>query len=127
MLRTSGKTGLCESFSGGTAADTLKGPTLFARASLDVAFPTRQIVFMLRRLLPAVVASVRRRSFIATASASAAAPIDFAHQIVPILRTHCGKCHTGDQKKGGLSLNTRADLLAGGESGAGRRRRQERR
>lgn len=49
--------------------------------------------------------------------ASTAAPIDFAHQIVPILRTHCGECHTGAAKKGGFSLNTRADLLAGGESG----------
>lgn len=50
-------------------------------------------------------------------SAAAAAPIDFAHQIVPILRTHCGECHTGDAKKGGFSLNTRAELTIGGESG----------
>jgi hypothetical protein len=54
---------------------------------------------------------------IASPSSVTAAPIDFAHQIVPILRTHCGECHTGDAKKGGFSLNTRADLLAGGESG----------
>ena len=54
---------------------------------------------------------------IASPSFTTAAPIDFAHQIVPILRTHCGECHTGDAKKGGFSLNTRADLLAGGESG----------
>ena len=48
----------------------------------------------------------------------AAAPqVDFAHEVVPVLREHCGKCHTGDEKKGGLSLNTRAALLAGGESG----------
>ncbi|HET6423442.1 MAG TPA: DUF1549 domain-containing protein [Planctomycetaceae bacterium] len=45
-----------------------------------------------------------------------AAP-DFAHDIVPILKTHCGKCHTGDQKKGELSFNTRATTLAGGEGG----------
>jgi hypothetical protein len=63
-----------------------------------------------RRLLSLVLVA-------AAAPASAAEPIDFAHQIVPILRTHCGRCHTGDAKKGGLSLNTRADLLAGGESG----------
>src|SRR5690242_8704258 len=49
---------------------------------------------------------------------SAAEPIDFAHEIVPILRTHCGQCHTGDKKKGGYSMNTRAALIAGGESGA---------
>ncbi|MBI3880887.1 MAG: DUF1549 domain-containing protein [Verrucomicrobia bacterium] len=57
-----------------------------------------------------------------TGAASAAnapkTPVDFSHQIVPILREHCGECHTGDKKKGSLSMNTRADLLKGGESGA---------
>ena len=47
-----------------------------------------------------------------------AAPIDFAHEVVPILRKHCSECHTGDKKKGGLSMNTRASLLEGGENGA---------
>src|SRR3954451_13852136 len=51
-------------------------------------------------------------------AAQAAETIDFAHEIVPILRTHCGQCHTGDKKKGGYSMNTRAALIAGGESGA---------
>jgi hypothetical protein len=51
------------------------------------------------------------------ACASAAEPIDFAHQIVPILRQHCGQCHTGDNKKGGYSMNTRVALIAGGEIG----------
>lgn len=46
-----------------------------------------------------------------------AAEIDFAHDVAPILKQHCGQCHTGDQKKGGLSLNTRESLLSGGESG----------
>src|SRR5205809_3468954 len=63
------------------------------------------------------VFSVLFASVVGAPLSSAAEPIDFAHQIVPILRTHCGACHTGDQKKGGLSLNTRAELLAGGESG----------
>ncbi len=43
--------------------------------------------------------------------------VDFAHQILPVLRKHCGGCHAGDQKKGGLSMNTRAALLEGSESG----------
>ncbi|MFA6545123.1 MAG: DUF1549 domain-containing protein [Limisphaerales bacterium] len=51
------------------------------------------------------------------ATSGAADRIDFSHQIVPILREHCGECHTGDKKKGGFSLNDRASLLAGGESG----------
>jgi hypothetical protein len=47
-----------------------------------------------------------------------AAPVDFAHEVVPILRKHCSECHTGDKKKGGLSMNTRASLLEGGENGS---------
>lgn len=47
-----------------------------------------------------------------------AAQVDFSHQIVPILREHCAECHTGDKKKGGLSINTKAELLAGSENGA---------
>ncbi|MGB8167214.1 MAG: DUF1549 domain-containing protein [Chthoniobacteraceae bacterium] len=48
----------------------------------------------------------------------AAAPaIDFAHDVVPILRERCADCHTGDKKKGGFSMNSRGDLLAGSENG----------
>jgi len=43
--------------------------------------------------------------------------IDFAHDIVPLMKKHCGECHTGDAKQGGFSMNTREDLLAGGDSG----------
>lgn len=46
----------------------------------------------------------------------AAAAVDFAHDVVPILRKHCADCHLGDKKKGGFSMNTRADLLAGSEN-----------
>ena len=46
-----------------------------------------------------------------------AAPVDFSHEVVPILRKHCVECHAGDKKKGGLSMNTRASLLEGGENG----------
>ena len=44
--------------------------------------------------------------------------VDFAHAIVPILKTHCSKCHAGLQKEGGLSINTREDLISGGDSGS---------
>ena len=43
--------------------------------------------------------------------------IDFAHEVVPLMRKHCGQCHTGDAKQGGFSMNTREDTLAGGDSG----------
>lgn len=52
-----------------------------------------------------------------TVSAAPAAPVDFSHQVVPILRKHCAECHTGNKKKGGLSMNDRAALLEGGEDG----------
>lgn len=53
-----------------------------------------------------------------TSQSGAQESFDFAHKIIPILKKHCAECHTGDQKKGGLSLNTREAMLAGGESGA---------
>ena len=53
----------------------------------------------------------------AAVAAKSAQAVDFAHEVVPILRKHCGECHTGDARQGGFSLNTREDLLAGGDSG----------
>ena len=54
---------------------------------------------------------------LSTTASAAVVKVDFSHQIVPILREHCGECHTGDKKKGSFSMNDRASLLAGGESG----------
>jgi hypothetical protein len=45
------------------------------------------------------------------------AAIDFAHQVVPVLKQHCAECHLGEKRKGGLSMNTRRDLLTGSENG----------
>jgi hypothetical protein len=39
------------------------------------------------------------------------AEIDFAHDVVPILKAHCVECHGGKKAKGGFSLNTRALFL----------------
>src|SRR5215203_515152 len=36
--------------------------------------------------------------------------VDFAHDVVPILKAHCAKCHTNGTYKGSLSFDTRADL-----------------
>ena len=52
-----------------------------------------------------------------TASSAVAADIDFSHEIVPVLRKYCGKCHMGVKKQGGFSMNTREAFLAGGEAG----------
>jgi hypothetical protein len=56
--------------------------------------------------------------FSATVYAAPDDPLDFTHEIVPLLRRHCGKCHTGARKQGGFSFDTRRSLLLGGESGA---------
>lgn len=48
---------------------------------------------------------------------ASAADVDFAHDVAPVLKQHCGKCHLGEQKKGGFSLETREALMTGGDSG----------
>jgi hypothetical protein len=37
--------------------------------------------------------------------------VDFAHDVLPILKAHCAKCHTNGTYKGSMSLDTRADVL----------------
>jgi len=39
------------------------------------------------------------------------AKIDFAHQVLPILKENCVECHSNGKYKGGLSLETREALL----------------
>lgn len=46
-----------------------------------------------------------------------AGKIDFVHQVMPILKKNCAECHTEGKKKGGLSMNTLSEFLAGGEGG----------
>jgi hypothetical protein len=43
--------------------------------------------------------------------ASAADKIDFAHDILPLIKARCAECHTDGKSKGGLSLDTRESLL----------------
>ncbi len=88
---------------------------------------TRTILFSsaLVRFVVAVIALIALSCVPATIRAderqgdtkSAAKPLDFAHDVAPILQKRCAKCHTGTQKKGGLSLNTRQTVLAGGDGG----------
>lgn len=56
------------------------------------------------------------RTFIVTlcllaAEVSHANPIDFSHDVLPLLRAHCVKCHANGNYKGGLSIDTREALL----------------
>lgn len=38
-------------------------------------------------------------------------PVDFAHEIVPIIKSKCVECHANGKSKGGLSLDTRESML----------------
>ncbi len=41
----------------------------------------------------------------------------FDDSIAPLLERNCVACHNAEKKEGGLALDTRAGLLAGGDSG----------
>ena len=43
--------------------------------------------------------------------------VNFAHDVLPIFRAHCLKCHTGADSGGGLALDTFAGVMRGGVSG----------
>ena len=43
---------------------------------------------------------------------------DFTRDVHPILAAKCFACHSGDKRSGGLALDSYADLLKGGRSGA---------
>jgi mono/diheme cytochrome c family protein len=62
------------------------------------------------RMTKNIILIVVGLSFAAEASAQQK-PLDFAHQIAPILKKHCVECHGGDNAKGGFSLNTRELFL----------------
>jgi mono/diheme cytochrome c family protein len=52
--------------------------------------------------------------------AGAAEPVDaefFERKVRPVLVRHCQGCHGADKQKGGLRLLSRADALAGGDTG----------
>ncbi len=43
---------------------------------------------------------------------------EFEKEVLPILQTHCFKCHGPEEQKSGLRLDSRAALLSGGDFGA---------
>jgi len=50
-------------------------------------------------------------SGVATAAGAADEPVDFAHEVLPLLRERCASCHTNGKSKGDVSMNTREELL----------------
>jgi hypothetical protein len=47
----------------------------------------------------------------APSRAEPAKKVDFAHDIVPLLKARCAECHTNGKYKGSFSLDARADVL----------------
>jgi hypothetical protein len=43
--------------------------------------------------------------------ARAADPVDFAHDVLPLLKARCAECHTNGTYKGSVSFDTREDML----------------
>lgn len=62
----------------------------------------------LRLSLLAIVLSI------ATSLPAQQSQVDFVHEIVPILRTHCVTCHAGREAEGDFSMNTRSDVIQSG-------------
>jgi hypothetical protein len=50
-------------------------------------------------------------AYVFTTSSLCAAPIDFAHDVLPLLKARCAECHTAGKRKGGFSLDTRELVL----------------
>ena len=49
--------------------------------------------------------------FVSSSASVVAEPVEFAHDILPLLRKHCAKCHTDGTYKGGFSIDDRGTLL----------------
>jgi hypothetical protein len=64
-----------------------------------------------RRWVPGLLACVVVGVLAATARAEPAKKIDFAHDILPILKARCAECHTNGKYKGSISFDTREDVL----------------
>ena len=43
--------------------------------------------------------------------------VDFVHEVAPVLKKHCAECHMEGKHKGGLSMNTREELMKENDDG----------
>jgi cytochrome c len=80
---------------------------------------------LVRRILAGVGVGVAAAAVLAgsglrpvAAQDDAAKPAYYTENVRPILVKNCGICHLGAAHSGGLSLNTKADMMKGGRDGA---------
>jgi mono/diheme cytochrome c family protein len=64
-----------------------------------------------------VVALVGSEMRTVAAQDAASKPAFYTEKVRPLLMTNCGKCHFDMNRKGGLSLQTKASTLKGGRDG----------
>jgi hypothetical protein len=74
--------------------------------------PSRRSAALLFRTLPVLFAAVP-----AFAQDAPPAAVDFARDVLPLLKESCIKCHGPEQQKGKLRFDVRAVAMKGGESG----------
>ncbi|HTH53481.1 MAG TPA: c-type cytochrome domain-containing protein [Edaphobacter sp.] len=61
--------------------------------------------------------SVRTSVVHASEDSEAARPEFYTSRVQPIFRSSCYRCHAGMNRRGGLSMSTRAALMKGGKDG----------
>src|SRR5947209_20509274 len=59
----------------------------------------------------AAVCGLAMAALLTGRAAAQPAKIDFAHDVVPLLKARCAACHTNGKYKGSFSLDTRAEVL----------------
>lgn len=55
--------------------------------------------------------------FVWAANGLMAESVNFQEEIQPVLKNRCSRCHSGHERKGGFSIDTRDGFIKGGESG----------
>lgn len=78
-----------------------------------------------QRTLVSFLVLVFNLTLIADKSAKSQDKIDFSHDILPILKTKCAACHANGVYKGGLSLETREQLIESGNISKGNHLKSE--
>jgi len=83
--------------------------------------PLKNTVAAKPRAAPGAAQSKKPPGRTATPAAAPAPPgerkVDYIKDIHPILQASCGNCHLNGNRKGGLRLDTRDQVLQGGKSG----------
>jgi WD40 repeat protein len=68
-------------------------------------------------LLAVMAPSARAELPIPVSEIDRSDPVDFAKEIMPLMKQNCLACHHAKESEGGLNLETHESMLAGGDSG----------